>query len=56
MIIKTFDAFTWMSFLNINRITKFLHQYIEGSNNSANSARQVRFENHCYTRPKKFPV
>lgn len=40
MIIKTFDAFTRMSFLNINRITKFLHQHLENSDDTASAIRK----------------
>ena len=29
MMIKTFDAFTRMSYLNINEISKFLHEHLE---------------------------
>ena len=29
MTIEIFDAFNRMSFLNINRITKFLHEHLE---------------------------
>jgi ribosomal-protein-alanine N-acetyltransferase len=40
MIIKTFDAFTRISFLNINKITKFLHQYLEDFDDAASAARK----------------
>lgn len=40
MHIKTFDAFTRMSFLNINRITNFLHKHLEDSDESANAIRK----------------
>ncbi|QXP64189.1 MULTISPECIES: GNAT family N-acetyltransferase [unclassified Polaribacter] len=29
MMIKTFDAFTRMSYININKISKFLHKHLE---------------------------
>ena len=40
MIIKTFDAFNRMSFLTINRITKFLHQHLEDCNDDKSAIRQ----------------
>ncbi len=40
MTIKTFDAFNRMSFLTINRITKFLHQHIEDPEENKSAIRQ----------------
>lgn len=40
MKIKIFDAFHRMSFLTINRITKFLEQHLEDCNDNKNAIRQ----------------
>ncbi len=40
MIIKTFDSFTRMSYLNINKILKFLHEHLEGCKNEKSAIRK----------------
>ena len=40
MIIKTFDSFTRMSYLNINKISKFLHEHLEGCKNEKSAIRK----------------
>lgn len=40
MIIKTFDAFTRMSFLNINKITNFLHEHLKESKDHKSAIRK----------------
>ncbi len=40
MTIEIFDAFNRMSFLNITRITNFLHEHLEDSRDSKNAIRK----------------
>lgn len=40
MMIKTFDAFTRMSYLNINEISKFLHEHLEDSKEDKSAIRK----------------
>lgn len=40
MIIKTYDAFTRLSFLNINRITNFLHQQVADTDDDKSAIRK----------------
>ncbi len=39
-MIKTFDAFTRMSFLNINRITKFLYEHLKEPKDNKSAIRK----------------
>jgi ribosomal protein S18 acetylase RimI-like enzyme len=41
MIIKTFDAFTRMSFITIDRITNFLHQHLDNCEDDKSAIRQA---------------
>ena len=40
MMIKTFDAFTRMSYININKISNFLHEHLEGCKEDKSAIRK----------------
>ena len=40
MIIKTFDSFTRMSYININKISKFLYEHLEDCKNEKDAIRK----------------
>ena len=39
-MIKTFDSFTRMSYININKISNFLHEHLEGCKNEKGAIRK----------------